>query len=357
MAKRIIVIGAGIIGTSIAYHLAKAGGDVVVLDSADGIGGVATANSWAWINASWGNDRDYVKLRMQSMDAWRRLDKDVPGLGINWCGSLLWDLPPEKLHSFADEHNSWGYPTRLVNEAEARTIEPWLRHYPKEAVHVAIEGSVEPLHAVQQLAAAARSAGVDFVPHARVKWLVETEGAVTGLATTETEFDADEVVVAAGTNSADILQSIGINLELESPPGLLIHSEPAPELLKGIVLSPELHVRQSPDGQLVAGSDFTGTPTSDNLEEAAAQLFDKVKALVKCDRSLAMSHYTIGYRPTPKDSVPVIGRPKDMKGLYLAVMHSGITLAPIVGQIVAAETLYETRAPELARYHPDRLLV
>jgi glycine/D-amino acid oxidase-like deaminating enzyme len=356
MPKRIIVIGAGIIGTTVAYHLAKSGGDVVVLDAQDAIGGVATPNSWAWINASWGNDRDYARLRMQSIEAWRRLDKDVPGLAINWCGSLLWDLPPDKLRAFAEEHKSWGYPTRLVNEAEARAIEPRLRHYPQEAVHVAIEGSVEPSHAVTQIANAARLAGVDFVPNARVKWLVESNGAVTGLATTETEFEADEVVVAAGVDSAAVLQTTGIELALNAPAGLLVHSEAAPELLKGLVLSPDLHVRQSPDGRLIAGSDFTGTPTDGNPETAAADLFAKVKELVKCDQSLAMSHYTTGYRPTPADGLPAIGRPKNLKGLYVAVMHSGVTLAPIVGQIAAVELLHDKRAHELARYHPDRLI-
>ncbi len=52
--KRIIVVGAGIIGASIAWHLAKAGAEVTVIE-ADEPGGVATRNSWAWINASWGN--------------------------------------------------------------------------------------------------------------------------------------------------------------------------------------------------------------------------------------------------------------------------------------------------------------
>ena len=52
--KRIIVVGAGIIGASIAWHLAKAGAEVTVLEAGEP-GGVATRNSWAWINASWGN--------------------------------------------------------------------------------------------------------------------------------------------------------------------------------------------------------------------------------------------------------------------------------------------------------------
>ena len=64
MAKRVIVIGAGIIGAAIAWHLAKAGAVVTVIDEGKP-GGVATPNSWGWINASWGNPEPYFRLRMR----------------------------------------------------------------------------------------------------------------------------------------------------------------------------------------------------------------------------------------------------------------------------------------------------
>ena len=62
MKKRVIVVGAGIIGASIAWHLAKAGADVTVVEAGE-TGGVATRNSWAWINATWGNPETYFETR------------------------------------------------------------------------------------------------------------------------------------------------------------------------------------------------------------------------------------------------------------------------------------------------------
>jgi glycine/D-amino acid oxidase-like deaminating enzyme len=141
MPKRVIVVGAGIIGSSIAYHLAKAGADVLVLDDQSHPGGLATSNSWAWLNASWGNDRQYVALRMESMQLWRELDREIPGLTVNWCGSVLWDLPSEKLVAFVEEHKNWGYPVKLIRKAEIARLEPNLKELPEHAARVASEGT------------------------------------------------------------------------------------------------------------------------------------------------------------------------------------------------------------------------
>src|SRR5688572_33247857 len=102
MADRpnVLVVGAGIIGASIAYHLAQRGARVTILDSGEP-GGVATRNSWAWINASWGNPEPYFRLRIRSMAEWRRLAADVPALDVQWLGGLLWDLPRAELEAYA----------------------------------------------------------------------------------------------------------------------------------------------------------------------------------------------------------------------------------------------------------------
>jgi glycine/D-amino acid oxidase-like deaminating enzyme len=63
----VLIVGAGIIGASIAWHLVRAGARVTVTDAGEP-GGIATRNSWAWINASWGNPEPYFRLRARAMD-------------------------------------------------------------------------------------------------------------------------------------------------------------------------------------------------------------------------------------------------------------------------------------------------
>lgn len=356
MTQRVLIIGGGIIGASFAFHLAEAGADVRVLDANRNPGGTATPNSWAWINASWGNAPDYVRLRRESMALWRDLDKRVPGLNINWCGGLLWDLPEAELRAYADERTRQGSPMRLVDRMEAAKLEPLLRHPPELAVHVADEGVVEPVHAVDRLLAAAKAMGAEMLQGTSVRWITAEKGRVTGVMTQEGPLEADVVVLAAGTSCRALLKDQGKDLALDEPPGLLVHSAPAPEMLNGLVMAPELHVRQTAEGRLVAGSDFAGTDPGDNPQKAADELFSKLQAFLGSGELLALESYSIGYRPTPRDGVSAIGAVPGLDGLYLCVTHSGVTLAPVLGALGARDITGQGRHALLASFAPDRLL-
>jgi glycine/D-amino acid oxidase-like deaminating enzyme len=353
--KRVIVVGAGIIGASIAWHLAKAGAEVTVIEAGQP-GGVATRNSWAWINASWGNPEIYFRLRTRSMAEWRRIDREVPGLEVSWCGGLTWDLPPDQLEAYAAEHSAWGYGIRRVDRAGALRIEPNIKQPPDFALHVPEEGKVEPLAAALALLAGAEALGATVLRGSPVKWLEEKHGRVVGVCLNDGVLHADEVVIAAGAEAGALLGSIGLSYDIGAPAGLLVHSKPAGEILHTLLQTPEVHVRQTSEGRLVAGADFAGTDPADDPRAAAAALYQKVQDMVVGAEQVELDFHTVGFRPTPGDGFPMIGRPQDREGLYITVMHSGITLAPAVGLFATAELLDGKRDPLIAAYPPDRLL-
>lgn len=356
MPKRVIIVGAGIIGAAFAYELARAGVHVHVLDELPQAGGVATPNSWAWINGSWGNSENYFRLRHHSMALWRKFDKDVPGLQVNWCGGLLWDLPEAELTAFVKQQSAWGYGVRLIDAKEAQSVEPNVRELPSLVAHVAEEGAVEPLHGVASLMAAAKSHGAEFLPGARVKRLVEQDGRVSGVMTQDGLIEADDVVLAAGAAVPHLLETLDRSIAMDAPAGLLVHSEPGPELLRGMVMAPELHVRQTAEGRLVAGSDFAGMEPGEDPAATADMLFAKVKAAIAGAENLRLDFHTVGYRPTPRDGVSAIGRLPGLAGLYVCVTHSGITLAPALAALGAREIVSGERDPLLAGFSPERLL-
>ena len=353
MSKSVIIIGGGIIGASIAWHLAKAGVAVTVLDAGEP-GGIATAASWAWINASWGNPEPYVRLRMRAMAEWRSLDREVPGLAVNWCGGLIWDLAPAALEDFARQHRAWGYE---LNRLDARAIlarEPSLKKVPDFGYLAPGEAMVEPVKAALTLLAGARDLGARVLSGARAKWLIEEDGLVAGVHTEEGPLHADETIIAAGAATPELLASIGISLKIETPAGLLAHSKPARELLRGLVMTPGLHVRQTAEGRLVAGTDFGGSDPTDRPAEMAEELMSKVRALISGAEDLELDFHTVGFRPTPADGFPALGRPGGRPGLYVAVTHSGITLAPAIGLFARDEIVDGRRDPLLQPYSPDR---
>ena len=192
MAKqqRMLIIGAGIIGASIAWHLARQGAHVTVID-ADEPGGVATRASWGWINASWANSMRYFHLRIQAMEEWRSLKRELPEASVAWCGGLVWDLPPTELEAFALERASWGYGIRRVDRQEAQLLEPKLRNPPEFALHVAAEGAAESLATAQALLTAARTKGAIVFSKLYARSLIFQSGCVRGVTTDTGPIDAD----------------------------------------------------------------------------------------------------------------------------------------------------------------------
>ena len=168
--RHILVIGAGIIGASIAYHLARDGARVTIVDGREP-GGVATPASFAWINASWGNPRDYFRLRRESMAQWRQLAAELPELRPAWSGGLCWDLPPAEQYAYVREHGAWGYGIRSVDRREAARLEPQLANPPEAAVHVPEEGAVEPKAAALALLAGAERLGAQVITGTGVRAL------------------------------------------------------------------------------------------------------------------------------------------------------------------------------------------
>lgn len=355
--KNVLVIGAGIVGASIALHCIRLGCRVTIVDAAPAPGGVATANSFAWINASWGNPESYFHFRRRSMDGWKRLSASVPGLHVDWCGGLLWDLPDDRLEDYARQHSAWGYGIRRVDRAGALAIEPGLLTPPARALHIAEEGMVEPAEAARALGQAAIHAGALFRPDTKVSALRLAGDRITGAELQDGDaIDADETVLAAGADCARLVGTAGRTLRMSTPAGLIAHSTIASRrLLNGMVMAPEFHVRQSREGRLVVGADFAGGDPEGRPDGAGKELIERVRQAIDGASDLRLAFTTIGHRPTPADGFPAIGRLPGSMGLYVAVLHSGITLAPLVGELAAGEISGGNPDPDLAPYDPGRL--
>jgi glycine/D-amino acid oxidase-like deaminating enzyme len=350
----VLILGAGIVGVSIAWHLVRAGARVTVMD-ANEPGGIATRNSWAWINASWGNPEPYFRLRVRAMDEWRRLEQAVANVRVAWVGSLLWELPPQQLMSFYVAHAAWGYDIHMVDGAEVRRIEPHLAEPPKLAVHAPAEGAIEPLATTQALLAAAQALGARVIANIPARSLKLHADRVVGVQTNAGLLEADEIVVAAGIGTAGLLATAGLTLPIMASPAMLVRTQPHAKRLNGLVMSPAMQLRQTPEGQFVAAVTFAERADADGRETAAAA-FETIRRMIVSDGPLLPESHVIGRRPITKDTFPAVGRAAGISGLYVAVMHSGITLAPAIGRFVTDEILTDLRDKLINPYGLERFL-
>ncbi len=92
----------------------------------------------------------------------------------------------------------------------------------------------------------------------------------------------------------------------------------------------------------------------DDSQEHADELLDRATHYLPALAGATAFPVPVGYRPMPLDELPVIGFAEAVSNLYVAVMHSGVTLAPLVGEWAAMEIAHGARIEALERYRPDR---
>ena len=105
----------------------------------------------------------------------------------------------------------------------------------------------------------AHPAGLEILEGVRVTGLRQRSGRISSVSTDRGEVATDHLVLAAGASTPELAATLGVAVPIETPPGLIVHSRPVPKLLNGLVIATELHVRQTREGRIIAGSDFGGT--------------------------------------------------------------------------------------------------
>lgn len=357
--KQIVVAGGGIMGASIAYHLARRGARVTLLEKLRP-GSGATGNSFAWLNATFSKQpRSYFDLNLLGIAGWHRLQRELNGaLQIQWGGCLEW-YPPgsdaDQLRAEVRNHHEWGYDTRLVGESEFRRLLPGVISGPMEAASFsAQEGALDPIHAVNVLVRAGKESGVRVLYPCEVTGLEVSAGHIRAVETTQGRFPADVFVLACGLDSAFLGRMAGLEIPLRSTPGVLAHTAPMPRLLERVALAPGAHMKQTPDGRVVTGIEFGDALSSDKSIERGHKMLREADRFLPGLQSASLERVTLGWRVLPKDEFPIVGFDDRCPNLYLAAMHSGVTLAPIIGRFAATEILDGASVALLQPYRLSR---
>ncbi len=350
---KVFVVGAGIIGASIAYHLAREGAKVVVLEKSSPAA-EASSKSLGWLNASYGNAAPYFDLRMRSLLEFARLDRELDGaLPLQWGGGLWWEDDEAEMAEAYAQQTAWGYPVRWLGREEITALEPALADPPPRAILAESEGTLDCEAATKVLLDAAIARGAELKIGVEVMDIKQGQDGVV-LQTSEGEFTGERVALAAGVATEFLAARCGIKLPMANLPGMLARSKPIAPCVKRMILSPDLHFKQDLDGSLVLGWDFGGGPVPNDLTADGLALLAEAQKLLRGIEELELDNVTVGLRPIPADGHPIIGFLPAMPGLYVAVMHSGATLMPVVGRMAALEILKNVETEILGPFRPGR---
>ena len=372
-----VVIGAGVLGVCVAARLAEAGAAVTLLEQARP-GHAATRSSFAWLNANQKMPRGYHDLNQAGMLAWAGLSASLGGAA--WyrpAGNIEWaDSAPGRAELAARVRRlaGWGYRARLVDLAEAAVLEPSLRLLrPACEMEVAWfpgEGYLLTGPLVSQLAGRAVQHGVTLLTgeRGRVTGLDVAGGTVRAVRTAAGQLmPADAVVCCAGRWVPQLaaLAAAAIPVPLTgwaepgaTAPGLVVQGGPVtPPGPARVVHAPQVYLRPHPGGLVHLEAPDAAvdlhTPEAD-LRHWAEELLRRARQVVHGLDQASVTGYRVCVRPMPADGHPIVGWLPGATGLYVAVTHSGVTLAAHLAQLITTELLSGAPAAELAPYRPSR---
>ena len=353
-AREAIVIGAGIIGSSIAYELSKRGVKVTLIDK-KAPGSACSGSSFSWINATYPKKPYSYNLFSQlGINAFHLLQKEL-SLNIKWNGSLEWSPKLEdqkKLIESVNELQSYPRysPTSLIGHRKANKLEPRINFKRNEnIVYSRADGAIDPKDAISKMIDAIKKNGGSVLYPCKFEKIVETNDSYSTVKTSMGILKSEKIIFC---NGIDIDNSFNISFLKNPRPGVIIKTKPHKNLLNSVVYGPKVHAHQQSNGQLIIGEQITA-PIKENSKDHLKRINTHFKNMVKGASDLRPSEVLIGWRPIPKDDLPIIGRFKN-KSLYIAVMHSGISLAAIVGNLVSQEIVDEVDSLLLNDFRPSR---
>ena len=405
----VVVIGAGVVGASVAYELSKRGASVIVVDTGEHEGyGCSYANAgllapshveplatpsnvaaglrymfkpaspfyvhpaprlipWlARFVASAGPRRaQALTARMREMATRSlRLHSEYAGAGLltgfRQSGSLDVFLTGKQFERAAralrTQPSGPSGPT-ILSADEARVLEPSLGEV-TGAIYRPTEAQCATLEFVRATLAAAERSGTEIHWGRRVQRLLLSGGRISAVETVDGKLTADNYVIAAGLGSAGLCESIGIKQPMEGAKGYVVDLSVADSGPRLPLTFKELKVVATPysDRLRLCGTlELGGRPQAINKQRVQAIQDAGKRGLPRLDVQGTLQTWA-GRRPCTPDGVPSIGRSRIRDNLIVATGHGmwGLTLAPVTGELIATGVLEGAPTLHEPAFSPDR---
>lgn len=382
---RAVIVGAGIAGCSVAYHLAKLGWrDVVVVDQGplyETGGSTSHAPGLVFqINAS----KTMTNFASYTVDLWKQMEIEgepcanpVGSLEVAWTDERFTDLKRKAGYGM-----SWGVEAHVISSSEARAFIPMLSDRIKGALYVPSDIQTKPTRPAEAMARYAEQNGASFFGNVEVTGFGVENGHVTSVQTTAGDIKTDLVVAAAGIWATKLGGLAGVSIPLSPMEHLYAVTTPLPDLAgaQEEVSQPilrhqdhSMYFRQVGDCYgigsynheplLVESSEILShdeAPVAPAETEFTPEHFEKAMTsageLLPALKGVGLTRKFNGMFSFTPDGFPILGESPSLKGFWSAqavwITHAGGVGKAVAEWIVNGEPTTDLRECDIRRFHP-----
>ena len=361
----VVIIGAGIVGCSIAYHLAAQGARNVAVVDKDLICSGSTGKSAGGIRQQFATEAN-VRLSLESLQMFHRMKEE---LGIDpefrQVGYLFMATTPKELDLFRQQagfQQRFGIPVRILTSDDISKLIPYVRLDDIiGAAYCPTDGYAAPYEVTMGYASAARRMGVTIHEQRLVTGILKGDGRVAGVKTSRGQIHARVVVNAAGPQGGLVGAMAGIDVPVRPYRRQLFVTGPLPEFSPEPPLTVDYHrnwyFRGELGGCLFSGpkddeSTFNTNVDWEHLAKSVAAAVARVPILEKAE---VKRGWAGSYDLSP-DNNAILGAVPEVPGFYLATGHSGhgFMHAPATGKLMAELILTGTTSTDITMFGLDR---
>jgi glycine oxidase len=364
--RDVVIVGAGIVGCSIAFELAKVGVRVCVLERG-GIGEESSAAAAGMLSGQHGvtNFGARYQLHFEARELHAHLAgelRELTGIDVGFCRWGLLELlfTPGEIRAAdrcAAAQTQAGLRVERLSRGETLTLEPAVTPDLQGSIRYEDEAHVHNGRLTIALAEAAQRTGAELRSGEPAVALIQEAGRVVGVRTSRETVSAEAVVVANGAWSSALLRPLGLMLPIKPMRGQMLAVRTVPRAVGQVIYGRHMYLVPRPDGETLIGA------TVEDVGFRKDVTLEGLEALIQAGRRIApgmMGQPVVrtwaGLRPGSPDGLPLVGSVEGWPGLVLAVGHhrNGILLGPMTGMLVKQLLVDRRPPPYLDLLRPER---